>query len=1312
MKSVAYRSARSLAGFVWISLCASVLFAWSGPLSAATWYVKPGGNDAATGADWTSAKASIGAAIQVAGDGDEIWVAAGRYVELVRIKAPGAEQPVRNVALYGGFSGDETELGQRDPWKNRTTIDGNALGIAIIIQDSAAASTRIDGFHVTGGRGLHGGGIKVIASGPVIANNLIQQNMANGLGAGISISGGRPLPGGGAEYAEVKANVIADNLAFEDSGDGGGIGINYASPLIQGNLIVRNIANQNGGAIAIYNNSAPHIIGNWMLSNTANFLKGGSSCSFGGGAIFATSWDLNCEHVQFAMSRPLIANNVIAANGAWQGGGVLFASTDATPQLINNTIAANSGAGVYWSESGLLMANNIIAFNSEGLNMIVVGDTSVSMFHNNVYGNTLQDRETDYVGLPAATGTQGNVSLDPGFTNYMIGEFHLQPGSPCIDAGDDSWVVDTGDIDGVDRISGAGVDIGADEFDGTVWDGTPTVIHVSPVGDDDSDGLSWASAKATLPAAIFAAANQGGEVWVAAGQYSRPVDWPILMPAFVQVYGGFAGHETTRDLDTRLETIVDGAQRVPVIRFHGAGYGVSRIDGLVIQNGGKFLDGQLSLAHDDYVLAQGGGIVSWVNGPVIANCIVRRNAVGTPYTSGILESGSGAGMAGYMSTAVLLGNVFEDNEVWNNIEGFGAGVFFERSAATLKGNVFARNRAEHAAAMAFLGAGSTALVAGNVIEDHWMHYYPALGIQTNYGAVVCRMCDDFRFERNLVRDNHALTGGGLHLDTIARGRVEGNVFLRNRAVDDMSGLAGWGGGIFVQLSSIPTGDIEIVNNTFFGNIATPGMFYTEQGGAIAVWGLPWGLGSANEIAIANNIFAENSSAVTLNLFSSVGVKTLEYNLLFSNKHVNLASDPTELEGDPFFVNAETEDFRIAMHSPAVDAGRSSLAATDGADFQWLPRRQGTQVDIGAFERPAYSTAVSTVSYGAAAGQKGVSLALWDPTRGRYFSHVLAGLGGSYLAKVSLTPETVKGQAVIPDLNANGVDEFATLEVNSAGFIELKIKDGQTAALLGKMPFEVGYHPLWLRAVPVPASEGRTAVALLGISPDGRPRAQVRYIDSGELISRVFFDPAYQPFGFELVADLNSNGFPEIAVFGRDAVGRVRAQVKDMLTGQLVSMVYFERTFVPAHGLALDTTGDGQLDALAVLGINDSGIVRAQVKAAAMGTPLGIVRFESGYTPHAFVAVPRSGPGTPDHLAVLQSDALGRVRVQVKHALTGDPVSIVSFPRTHEPRALAVLPDVSGNGHAELAYLGEMLGNYLFQVRDSQTGQVLATAEPY
>jgi len=59
----------------------------------------------------------------------------------------------------------------------------------------------------------------------------------------------------------------------------------------------------------------------------------------------------------------------------------------------------------------------------------------------------------------------GNVNVNPLFVNPAAGDYHLQPLSPCIDAGDPSYVPQPGetDIDGQARLSGAAVDMGADE---------------------------------------------------------------------------------------------------------------------------------------------------------------------------------------------------------------------------------------------------------------------------------------------------------------------------------------------------------------------------------------------------------------------------------------------------------------------------------------------------------------------------------------------------------------------------------------------------------------------------------------------------------------------------------------------------------------------------------------------------------------------------------------------------------------------------------------------------------------------------------
>ncbi len=58
----------------------------------------------------------------------------------------------------------------------------------------------------------------------------------------------------------------------------------------------------------------------------------------------------------------------------------------------------------------------------------------------------------------------GNMTNAPLFVNYAGGNLRLQSNSPCINSGNNAYVVGSTDLDGRPRIVGGTVDMGAYEF--------------------------------------------------------------------------------------------------------------------------------------------------------------------------------------------------------------------------------------------------------------------------------------------------------------------------------------------------------------------------------------------------------------------------------------------------------------------------------------------------------------------------------------------------------------------------------------------------------------------------------------------------------------------------------------------------------------------------------------------------------------------------------------------------------------------------------------------------------------------------------
>ncbi len=213
-----------------------------------------------------------------------------------------------------------------------------------------------------------------------------------------------------------------------------------------------------------------------------------------------------------------ITGNVIVRNHATGAGGGIYWTVPLGPRgpvLVNNTIAENDsalGSGIFADgfDGSATLYNNIVTA-AAGQTAIHCGDFDASVpvfWSNNVfsasgssYGGTCTDR----------TGTGGNISANPRFADPATGDVHLLPGSPAIDAGDNSAPGQTAtDIDDHARVLDgnadglAAADMGADEAaTGGSPDGLPGAFaRTSPA--DGAEGqptllpLRWAvSAGAT-----------------------------------------------------------------------------------------------------------------------------------------------------------------------------------------------------------------------------------------------------------------------------------------------------------------------------------------------------------------------------------------------------------------------------------------------------------------------------------------------------------------------------------------------------------------------------------------------------------------------------------------------------------------------------------------------------------------------------------------------------------------------------------------------------------------------------------------------
>ncbi len=505
-------------------------------VEAATFYVSESATGQNNGTSWTDAYDDLQTILQsISPAGDEIWVAEGVYVPG---SSPGDTFDLpSDTSIYGGFPGNPGQEGLfdiRDPFAFPSILSGDILGDDLdpngdSIADSTSEiqgtncfhvvtavgvnnSTVLDGFFITAGQ-ANGGGIDGNGGGMVIST-------ADPILRNLVFSGNMAMNGGGAiDVSNSVQTMMADIEFFGNwaGGVGGAMRVTMANLNVMRGLFLQNAATDGGAIHSTAQMSDPSM----GLYLDIHFLGNRSANS--GGAYHGT------------FSNDEFVNVVYSGNTSVENGGAIFAQ-DSRLRMINSTVA-----------------NNFAGENGGGIR----GDTERSFIFNSIlWGN----RDTDFLGLTEqlsgtfdvvdtlieggclgnATCIGNSFSADPQFidadgTDNTFGTFddnlEIGPSSPAIDSGSLQHLpVDvTQDIIGATRVVNGKVDQGAYEAQEVLLQ---KPANVRAAGAEGSVRIVWDS----NPESYLAGYNiyrSTSPFFVPTNQIRLNLDGVLLDPTFV-----------------------------------------------------------------------------------------------------------------------------------------------------------------------------------------------------------------------------------------------------------------------------------------------------------------------------------------------------------------------------------------------------------------------------------------------------------------------------------------------------------------------------------------------------------------------------------------------------------------------------------------------------------------------------------------------------------------------------------------------------------------------------------------------------------
>lgn len=282
---------------------------------------------------------------------------------------------------------------------------------------------------------------------------------------GLTVQGAYPVSGGGAVLCDSSASVTFENMVlranrgtavasisasttfarctFAGNFDGA-LAVQYDSHSVVNFCLFINNATSGGGAAINSEGSQISLTGVVFDQNSAAATGGAIRCAASGnvrsrltlrGCVFVDNLAsyhggaLHCDETDFFIEDCAFVGNVAGIMG-----GAFWCYNESGGDVSGSLFYANSassGSAMNCGAASPYITKSIIAFNTVGAAVecdTLIGKTEPIFSCSDIFGNEGGDW-TFCIG--PQEGTNGNISSDPLFCDVTVGDFRLQPLSPC-----------------------------------------------------------------------------------------------------------------------------------------------------------------------------------------------------------------------------------------------------------------------------------------------------------------------------------------------------------------------------------------------------------------------------------------------------------------------------------------------------------------------------------------------------------------------------------------------------------------------------------------------------------------------------------------------------------------------------------------------------------------------------------------------------------------------------------------------------------------------------------------------------------------